>query len=111
MKLVLIASLAATCLAGGAAAQTYSAPYDSSGQYDNAQAQRDYQSALNAYDAARDTAARDHDRYDSQRNDYDWRMRDYRRDLRRYNEARDAYDEEYGPGAYEAYNAPPLPPY
>jgi hypothetical protein len=75
----------------------------------NAQSYRDYQNALSAYDAARDTAARQRDAYSRDSADYRANRRAYERRLRAYYRARDAYDWEYGRGAYEAYYGPPPP--
>ncbi|MGH7022683.1 MAG: hypothetical protein ACREEB_03730 [Caulobacteraceae bacterium] len=76
----------------------------------NRQSYQNYQNAMSAYDAARNTAARQGEDYDQNSADYMANQRAYRRQLREYNRAREAYDDEYGPGAYEAYYGPPLPP-
>ncbi len=75
----------------------------------NAQSYQDYQSALSAYDAARNTAARQNDAYSRDSADYRANRAAYARHLREYYRARDAYDAEYGLGAYEAYYGPPPP--
>jgi hypothetical protein len=98
----------------------YQQPY--SGQYNTYpntdayqnynQSYQDYNQAMSAYNAARDSAAQQ--RYDYENNEAQYRenQRVYRRRLHEYDEARDAYDAEYGPGAYERYyGPPPLPPY
>ncbi|HEY2481342.1 MAG TPA: hypothetical protein VGI30_03975 [Caulobacteraceae bacterium] len=78
----------------------------------NVQSYRDYRSALSAYDAARNTAARQRDVYNQDSADYRANRRAYDRRVRQYDRARDAYDAEFGPGAYEVYyGPPPLPPW
>lgn len=81
------------------------APYQA--PTNNVQSYRDYQNALSAYDAARNTAARQRDVYNRDSADYRSNRRAYERRLREYYEARDAYDADYGPGAYEVYYGPP----
>ncbi len=75
----------------------------------NAQSYQDYQNSLSAYDAARNTAARQNDAYGRDSADYRANRAAYQRHLREYFRARDAYDAEYGLGAYERYYGPPPP--
>jgi hypothetical protein len=75
----------------------------------NVQSNQDYQSALSAYDAAQNAAAQQRDVYNRDSADYRASQADYQRRLRAYYRARDAYDAEFGPGAYEAYYGPPAP--
>jgi hypothetical protein len=75
----------------------------------NARSYQDYQNALSAYDAARNTAARQRDAYNRDSADYRANRTAYERRLREYYQARDAYDAEYGAGAYAAYYGPPSP--
>jgi hypothetical protein len=135
MKLSAIAGGLVVAVAGlcgtSALAQYPSDPYDSTGypanppqdapsygdQYQaappaynsNRQSYQDYQNSLSAYDAAQNTAARQRDAYDRNSADYRANQASYQRRLRAYYRARDAYDSEYGPGAYEAYYGPPAP--
>jgi hypothetical protein len=73
----------------------------------NVQSYRDYRNALSAYDSARNTAARQSENYNQDSADYRANRRAYERHLREYYRAREAYDAEYGPGAYEVYYGPP----
>jgi len=73
----------------------------------NVQSYREYQNALSAYDAARNTAAQQRDVYNHDSADYRANRRAYERRLREYYQARDAYDADYGAGAYEIYYGPP----
>jgi hypothetical protein len=84
-------------------------PDDQSPSTNNVQSYQDYRNALSAYDAARNTAARQRDVYNQDSADYRANRRAYARRLREYYHARDAYDAEYGPGAYEIYYGPPPP--
>lgn len=77
----------------------------------NVQSYQDYRNALSAYDAARNTAALQRDTYNQDSADYRANRRAYEHHLRQYYRARDAYDAEYGPGAYEVYYGPPPPPW
>jgi hypothetical protein len=88
--------------------QPYRPDYQSPAN-NNVQSYRDYRNALSAYDAARNTAARQRDVYNQDSADYRANRRAYERRLREYYHARDAYDAEYGPGAYEIYYGPPPP--
>jgi hypothetical protein len=118
MRVLKTAGLAAFAVlaASPSLAQYASDPYDSS-TYENtapatnnAQSYRDYRRALSAYDAARNTAARQRDAYDRDSADYRANRRAYERRLREYYRARDAYDADFGPGAYEIYYGPPPAP-
>jgi hypothetical protein len=116
MKLLTIASLALACAAPGAFAQTYpnpdayQAPAPDQSDNPNVQSYQDYQTAMSAYDAARDVAARENDDFQARSLQYQADQRAYHHQLRAYERARDDYDAEYGAGAYEAFYAPPAPP-
>jgi hypothetical protein len=113
MKPLVIAGVAVLLagLSGTAALAQYAPDPYASRSYapSNAQSYQDYQNALSAYDAARNTAARQRDAYDRDSADYRANRTAYERHLREYYQARDAYDLEYGAGAYAAYYGPPPP--
>ena len=87
------------------------APPPDQGYNQNQQSYQDYQTALSTYNEQRDAAAREGQVYDQKRADYEANRRAYRHQLREYYEARDAYNAQYGPGAYEAYYGPAPAPY
>jgi hypothetical protein len=124
---VLLAGLSATAALAQYASDPYDSPayaapayqyqspsqgyqYQSPPAYNsNAQSYRDYRSALSAYDAARNTAARQNDAYGRDSANYRANRAAYERHLHEYYRARDAYNAEYGLGAYERYYGPPPP--
>jgi hypothetical protein len=84
-------------------------PYQAAPPTYNSNAYQDYQNSMSAYDAARNTAARQNDAYRRNSADYQANRAAYERRLHEYYRARARYDAEYGLGAYERYYGPPPP--